>query len=90
MELDFDDVRHELRPTIEAIAAFMDVGIDEESIPPQPVTKKQSDDLNAKWMRQYVADFDSSRELSDGMRSDSLKRVRSQIKRVMRAAVNQR
>ncbi len=61
MELSFDQVRMDLRGSIQRIADFMDVEVGD--IPLEPVTDKQGSPLNQEWRERFLAEFDHSRLL---------------------------
>ena len=72
IELDFDDVRNNLASSIRSIASFMGVTVPEEKIPKRPVTKTQSDGINARWMAQFISDCDGTDELLDNTFTDPI------------------
>lgn len=72
IELDFDDVRNNLANSIRSIASFMGVTVPEEKIPKRPITKTQSDGINARWMAQFISDGDGTDELLDNTFTDPI------------------
>lgn len=63
IEMNFDDVQKNLANSINTIANFMGVEIDQNSLVNEQVTKKQSSNLNQEWMDRFIRDFDLSDEL---------------------------
>lgn len=84
IELNFDEIRNNLARSIEEIAAFVDVTVDQRSIPGEPVTTKQSDGLNAQWLMQFLADFNGS-ELLSSRNATLLARIKGRMKRMTHA-----
>ncbi|MGR4068625.1 Stf0 family sulfotransferase [Billgrantia sp. C5P2] len=85
IEMNFDDVRHDLVRSINDIANFMGVEIDPIEIPREPVTKKQSDLRNAEWEKRFISDFNASSELLSNAGPSIIKKIEGKVKRMLSA-----
>lgn len=85
IEMDLNDVRHNLVQSINDIASFIGIEIDPSEIPPEPVTKKQSDLMNAEWAKKFISDFKVSNELLSHAGPGILKRIKGEVKRMLHA-----
>lgn len=56
IEMTLDEARDDMPAAIGRIARFMDVPLNPEQTPQQPVTVKQSNELNRAWERRFLAD----------------------------------
>ncbi|MFZ5862697.1 MAG: Stf0 family sulfotransferase [Nitrospirota bacterium] len=63
IDMDFRDVRDSLTQSIKRIAEFVGAEIDPEKIPNEQVTKRQSNDINAKWANKFLSEFNGADEL---------------------------
>lgn len=63
IDMDFDRVKNNIPESINRIAEFMEVEVEQSEIPAQPVTQKQSKSINQTWERQFKADFNLRSEL---------------------------
>jgi len=83
IELDFEDVLHNLARSIEGIAGFMDIDIDRTEIPNEQVTAKQGDDRNSEWAARFTSDFNRSDELLSNEGPTLVKRILRRIGRMI-------
>jgi LPS sulfotransferase NodH len=60
LELQTEDVSKNIAGTVRQIGAFTGVGVAEALIPEQPVTKKQSGDVNREWEERFLGDMPRS------------------------------
>ncbi|MDG2049337.1 MAG: Stf0 family sulfotransferase [Myxococcota bacterium] len=56
-EMNFDEVRRSLEPSIAKIADFMDIDLPEGSVPKEQVTRQQGQSRNTAWVSRYLEDF---------------------------------
>ena len=63
MELNFSDVRSNTVNTVLRIADFMGIDVESPKIPTSPVTKRQSNELNKKWLARFQQEFNADNEL---------------------------
>lgn len=84
IEMNFDEVRHDLSQSIQTIAGHLGIEIDPSEIRSEHATKKQSGDLNREWSRRFTDDFNRSSELFPRESSGPLKRLKRLAKRVLR------
>lgn len=85
IELDFDQVRRDPVQSILKIADLVDIDVDPERIPREQVTTKQGSRRNAEWARRFVTEFDLSRELVTDEEHGFVRRIRSEVRKLMRA-----
>lgn len=83
IDMKFEMVLNNLIPSIKKIASFMDVFIDPEKIPEEPVTKKQSSDMNSIWAEKFISEYSFSSELVNDQNSGFLKRFKRKIKQII-------
>lgn len=88
IEMDFDDVLHDLVLSINTISRFIGIEIDASEIPNEPVTTKQSSERNAEWAARFVAEFNKSNELLDNGGMGFLARSRRTLTRALHAMVS--
>ena len=85
IELNFNEVRKNLRRSVREIADFMGIEIGESDIPEEQVTKKQSNDRNKIWAKRFTAEFNKTDELLPESKPGLLSRVRGKLKRMIKA-----
>ncbi len=61
MEMDVDSVRKNLEASVQTIADFMGVQLDDSQAQEEHVTSRQGSNLNDEWVAQFVRDFENSR-----------------------------
>lgn len=81
MELEFDEVRDDIGAAVTRIGSFMDVSVDAEQIPADPVTKKQGVDINKAWAERFLKDFSERDEYLIKERTHPLKLIKRALKR---------
>jgi trehalose 2-sulfotransferase len=85
IEMDFDQVRRDPAASIQEIARFIDIQIDAVDIPQEQVTTKQGSNRNAEWANRFISEFNKSRELVDDAEPGLVRRLKAEVKRMMRA-----
>lgn len=83
-ELYFEDARKDLAKTIKSIADFVGVELDENDIPEQQVTRKQSNNRNREWRKKFVSEFNSSSELFPRRKLKLIKRCAKKLNRFLK------
>ncbi len=92
-EMEFEDIQKDLISSIKKIATFMQIDIDTETIPKEPVTKKQSNRKNICYEKKYLFDYNGDELINVNIRphlrerfTDKRKlinRIKKKIKRVL-------
>jgi len=85
IEMDFDDVRHNLVQSIKNIASFIDIEIDTNEILNKQVTKRQGSHRNIEWETRFISDFNTSNELLGNLGPSFVKRIKRRVKRMINA-----
>lgn len=82
MEMDYSVARTDIAAAIGRIAAFMRLEVSPGRIPPQPVTKAQSNKINEEWTKRFLADHNGKTLFeTDRARIGKLKRVLGAVAR---------
>jgi len=63
IEMDFDNICNNLPDALQKIANFVNCEIDQNKIPKEQVTKKQSNQRNLDWASQFTLDMNKNKEL---------------------------
>ena len=84
LEISFEDVRQDMRQSINRIGDFLGVEISEADIPSTPVTAKQGDATNDLWVERFLLDHDRSQELLPGKSSEVFKKLFRKVRRQFR------
>ncbi|MDK8464270.1 Stf0 family sulfotransferase [Marinobacter sp. SS13-12] len=83
IEMDFDSVRKNLGASVQTIADFMGVQIDDNQVQEEHATSRQGSSLNDQWVAQFVRDFEhSSSELvssEPGLKRRVLRKFRKML-----------
>ncbi|WP_371194971.1 Stf0 family sulfotransferase [Glaciecola sp. SC05] len=65
IDLDFSDLKKDLKTTILKISNFIGVDVPEDSLISEPVTKQQSNNLNVEWINRFLKEHQRDKELID-------------------------
>lgn len=85
IDMDFEYVRKNLVHSIEKISEFMDVKLENNEIPNEQVTKKQSKNLNTEWAMKFISEYDKSEELIKSSRGSVVREFMVKVKRMIQA-----
>jgi hypothetical protein len=77
--MDFHTICNELAESIKEIARFMDVELDPNNLPEEPVTKKQSNDKKAEWANKFISEFNLNNELIKGYSGSHLNKIKRRL-----------
>ncbi|MCB1121342.1 MAG: Stf0 sulfotransferase [Verrucomicrobiae bacterium] len=85
IEMDFDQARRNLPDSVQKVADFIDIQIDQHDIPTEQVTKKQSNSRNREWAERFVSEFKKSDKLLQPETPGLMKRIKGKVFRVLGA-----
>ena len=79
IEMDFDNVCNNLTDSVQSIASFVNCEIDQNKIPKQQVTKKQSKQRNIAWAAQFSSDINKNKELLCDLKASFFTKVKRKL-----------
>ncbi|MFQ3312859.1 MAG: LPS sulfotransferase NodH [Colwellia sp.] len=79
IEMDFDNVCNNLAVSLQSIASFVNCEIDQNKIPKEQVTKKQSNQRNIEWATQFIAEIDGNKELLCDLKPSFFTKVKRKL-----------
>ena len=90
IEMNFDEVRHNLNKSILRISNFLDIELDSHEIPLELVTKKQSNKLNKEWKLKFISEFNKFEQLipnkiEHNIMSNVKEKIKRKIKKILKA-----
>lgn len=87
IELNFEDICVDLPGSIRSIAQFMGVDLNDQDIPTNATTRKQSSELNKEWEEKFIAENRADEELCSDLTKmyESTNKIIRTIKKTYRA-----
>jgi LPS sulfotransferase NodH len=58
IEMNFDAIKSDIPASVAQVGAFMNIAVPLDKIPLAPVTKPQSNELNAQWLQRFLQDYE--------------------------------